>query len=414
MSTHPPLSTALLLLILAASALAGCGEERVVYDRLDASAWGPSCTDPGIPDGGLGYVTNSLMNSVAVLDLAGGTVRGTHPIGVGPLAENGPHHLAVDLSRGVLYSPLSFPAAAIPAGPHAEHGSSDTPGIFVKRSLCDFRLLGQVDVDPNPGDMALSRDGRTAYVSHFDLRRAQANVGDPERQKSNLIVIDTATMTRTATIPVCVAAHGMVVSADGRTVFMACYGDDALGVVSLDGPRPTVRLVYLGGSPPRSATSPTYGPYSLALSPDGASVWLGCAVANVLVAFDVATGARDDSRLTRRLPGKAWFPGFSPDGSSIVVPTQGRDSVTRLSTAAGLALRDQRYFTPEECTLPHQVAYGPDGLYYLVCEGRHATDPSRSQPGTVLVLHPDDLHTVRSFTVGVFPDAIVFAPGPRP
>ncbi|MBP6833072.1 MAG: YncE family protein [Deltaproteobacteria bacterium] len=394
-----------------ASCLVGCGEERVVYDRLDASAWGSGCTDPGIPDGGLGYVTNSLMNSVAVLDLGAGTVRATHPIGVGPLAENGPHHLAVDLARSVLYSPLSFPAAAIPAGPHAEHGSSDTPGIFVKRSLCDFRLLGQVDVDPNPGDMVLSADGRTAYVSHFDLRRAQANVGDPERQKSNLIVIDTATMTRTATIPVCVAAHGMVVSSDGRTVFMACYGDDALGVVSLDGPRPTVRLVHIGGSPPRSTTSPSYGPYSLALSPDGASVWLGCAVANVLIAYDVASGTLDESRLTRRLPGKAWFPGFSPDGSTMVVPTQGRDSVTRLSTGPGLALRDQRYFTPEECTLPHQVAYGPDGLYYLVCEGRHTSDPARSQPGSILALHPDDLRTVRSFPVGVFPDAIVFAGG---
>ena len=95
----------------------------------------------------------------------------------------------------------------------------------------------------------------------------------------------------------------------------------------------------------------------------------------------------------------------------MVVPTQGRDSVTRLSTGPGLALRDQRYFTPEECTLPHQVAYGPDGLYYLVCEGRHTSDPARSQPGSILALHPDDLRTVRSFPVGVFPDAIVFAGG---
>ena len=88
---------------LTAAALAGCGEERVVYDRLDAGAWGPRCTTAGIPDGGLGYVSNSLMNSIAVLDLAAGAVRGTHPVGVGPLAENGPHHLAVDVAheRGV-------------------------------------------------------------------------------------------------------------------------------------------------------------------------------------------------------------------------------------------------------------------------------------------------------------------------
>ncbi|MDO9017244.1 MAG: YncE family protein [Myxococcales bacterium] len=403
--------------VAVAAALAGCGEERVVYDRLDAGAWGPRCTTADIPDGGLGYVSNSLMNSIAVLDLAAGAVRETHPVGVGPLAENGPHHLAVDVARGVVYTPLSFPAQAIPAGPHAEHGSSVTPGVFVKRSLCDFRLLGQADVDPNPGDMALSPDGRTAYVSHFDLLRAQANVGDPDRQRSNLIIIDTATMTRTATVPVCVAAHGMAVSRDGRTVFMACYGDDALGVVSLDGPRPTVRLVYISpnGTGPASVTNPSYGPYSLSLSPDGASVWVGCALGNnVLFAYDVASGTIDRARLTARLPGKAWFPGFSPDGSSVVVPTQGRDSVTRLSTAPGLAVRDQRYFTPEECTLPHQVAYGPDGLYYLVCEGRHATDPARSQPGSVLALHPDDLRTVRSFPVGIFPDAIVFAGGGAP
>jgi DNA-binding beta-propeller fold protein YncE len=408
---NPPRAPLALALSVAALAMWGCGEQRVVYERLDARAWGPRCADLAIPDGGLGYVTNSLMNSVAVLDLAAGTVLGTHPVGVGPLAENGPHHLAIDLAQGVFYSPLAFPAAAIPAGPHAEHGSSATPGVFIKRSLCDFRLLGQADIDPNPGDLALSPDRRTAYVSHFDLLRAQINRDDPERQRSNLIVIDTATMTRTATIPVCVAAHGMVVSPDGRTVFLACYGDDALGVVSLDGPRPTVRLVYLNGAAPANVTNPSYGPYSLALSPDGATVWVGCAVANVLVAYDIAAGALDLTRLTRRLPGKAWFAGFSPDGSTLVVPTQGRDSVARISTAPGLALRDQRYFTPEECTLPHQVSYGPDGLYYLVCEGRHATDPARSQPGTVLALHPDDLHTVRSFPVGVFPDAIVFARG---
>ena len=250
-----PLVASLLIVM----GLAGCGEERVVYDRPDAAAWGPRCERASLPDGGIGnvaYVSNSLMNSVSVLDLAAGQTFATRPVAVGPLAENGPHHLALDVAAGVFYSPLSFPAPAIPAGPHAEHGSAATPGVFVKRSLCDFRLLGQTDLDPNPGDLVLSPDGRTAYVSHFDLRRALANTGSPDAQRSNLLIIDTATMTRTATVPVCVAAHGMTVSPDGRTVFMACYGDDALGVVSLDGPRPSVRLVHIGQAP-TSAVNPT-------------------------------------------------------------------------------------------------------------------------------------------------------------
>lgn len=408
-SARPTVPAALLL-----AALAGCGEERVVYDRLDGGAWAPRCAPGPVPPGGLGYVTNSLGNSVSVLDLAAGTVLETRPIGVGPLAENGPHHLALDPSLGVMYSPLSFPPQLIPAGPHAEHGSSSALGVFVKRSLCDFRLMGQVDLDPNPGDIALSPDLRTAYVSHFDLQRALNNVGDPDRQRSNLIVIDTATMTRTATVPVCVAAHGMVVSPDGRALYLACYGDDALGVVSLDGPRPSVRLVYVTGRPPSSTTNPAYGPYSLALSPDGATVWMGCTGnSSLLAAYDVASGAFDPARTTRVLPGKPYFPGFSPDGAFMVVPTQGSDAVVRLSTAN---LRDApltRTFTRDECPLPHQVALGPDGLYYLVCEGLRYSDASRNQPGFVHALRPDDLSTVRRFTVGHFPDAIVFA-RPRP
>lgn len=392
-----------------ALALAGCGEERVVYDRLDGGAWAPACVAPAPPDGGVAYVTNSLMNSVSVLDLAGGTVLGTHPVGVGPLAENGPHHLVLDRAQGVMYSPLAFPPQLIPAGPHAEHGSSTALGVFVKRSLCDFRLLGQVDLDPNPGDVALSPDGRTAFVSHFDTLRALNNPTDPDRQRSNLLVIDTATMTRTATIPVCVAAHGMAVAPDGRTVYLACYGDDALGVVSLDGPRPSVRLVYLTGRAPASSVNPTYGPYSLALSPDGRTVWMGCTNTGLLTAYDVTAGAFDAARTTRTLPGKPYFPGFSPDGAFMVVPTQGSDAVVRLSTTA---LRDApliRSFSREECPLPHQVSLGPDGLFYLVCEGLHYSDPTRNQFGSVLALRPDDLSTVRSFTVGYYPDAIVFS-----
>ncbi len=406
---------ATLLVSLLTVGLAACGEERVVYDRPDAAPWASRCERPDLPDGGLGsvaYVSNSLMNSVSVLDLVGGRTLATHPVGVGPLAENGPHHLALDLNQGVLYTPLSFPAPPIPAGPHAEHGSASTPGVFVKRSLCDFQLQGQIDLDPNPGDIVLSPDGRTAYVSHFDLRRALANVGSAEAQRSHLLVIDTRTMTRTATVPVCVAAHGMALSSDGRQLYMACYGDDALGVVSLDGPRPIVNLVYIGAAP-SSVTSPTHGPYALGLSPDGTTVWVDCTVSGVLIAYDIAAGRFDEGRLTRRLGGKPYFPGFSPDGATMIVPAQGRDSIVRLTTRAPLTVLQQVSFPTDECVLPHQVAYGPDGLYYLVCEGRHGSDPTLNAPGTVLALHPDDLSVVRRFTVGMFPDAIVFGRAAR-
>lgn len=407
--------------IACAAALAGCGEEQVRYTAPDASVWYAAAprweaTDAGVA--GYALVTNSLQNSVSILDLAARRVVATLPIGVTPLIENGPHHLAVDRAANVLYSPLSFPPPSIPSGPHAAHGSSLRPGVLIKRALDDFRLLGRVDVDANPGDMALSPDGRRAFVSHFDLARAQAHPGDRDAQRSNLVVIDTRTMQREFTVPVCVAAHGIGVSPDGLTVYLACYGDDAMGVVSLRGAQPEVTLVPIGAQIAPNPTSPTYGPYAITRAPDGSAVWLGCtppsAMAGnrgLLIAFDPAARRFDTNRATRALIGTPLFGAYSADGATMVVPLQGRDAVARVTTGPSLRVVDQIPVDPAQCVLPHQVSLGPDGLFYLVCEGTH--DRLRQEPGSVLALRPDDLSVAARYVVGAYPDAIVFVGGAR-
>jgi hypothetical protein len=388
----------------------GCGDSTVVYRAPDAAPWGEACTGWDTPDGGVALVTNSLMNSLSVIDLGARRVSDPLPVPVTPLAENGPHHLALDPAQGVVYMPLSFPAPAILPGPHAEHGSASVPGVFIKRSLCDMRLLGRVDVDANPGDMLLSPDRRRAYVSHFDLRRAQENPTDPARQRGTVVVIDTASMTRVETIPVCVAPHGMVLSPDGNTLYLACYGDDAIGVVDLTQRPARVRLAYITGAPPSSVTSPTHGPYSIGIAPDGNTVWTGCTESGALLAYDVTTGQIDAARVTRRLAGKPFFPEVSRDGATMLVPTQGRDELVRMTTRAPLEIVQRVSFAREDCVLPHQVSRGPDGLVYLVCEGVHGR--TMTEPGTVLALDPDTLAIRHRYAVGTYPDAIVFhAPG---
>ncbi len=401
-------------LALAAWALAGCGDEVTRYVPPDASAWdarGASWESPDAGAAGYGFVSNSLMNSISVLDLAARRTVATIPVGVVPLAENGPHHLAVDGAAGAIYTPLSMPAAAVPAGPHAAHGSSSRPGVLIKRALDDFRLLGRVDVDANPGDIVLSPDGRRAFVSHFDLLRAQANPGDREAQRSNLVVVDTRTMQRTHTIPVCVAAHGIAVSPDGDTVYLACYGDDAMGVVSFAGASPTVRLVPIRGELSPNPTAPTYGPYALTPSPDGSTVWLGGSPSpsgsrGLLIAFDTRTQTFDSARASTSLIGTPLFGAYAPDGSTMVIPLQGRDAIARVTTSAPLRVLEQVPVNPAECVLPHQINRGPDGLYYLVCEGVH--DRLRQEHGAVLALDPDTLSVVARYEVGVYPDAVYF------
>ncbi len=391
---------------------AACATERVVYDAPDATPWGPGCALDGgyAPSPSMALVTNSGENSIDEIDTATGTTLRTLQVGVGPLALNGPHHVAARFSEGWFVTPLSFPAPAIASGPHASHGSASVNGVLVKRSLCDGRLLGRVDVEANPGDVVLTPDGRTALVTHFDLARALANAGDPMAQRSNLLVIDVGTMRVTHRVPVCVAAHGVAVTADSRTALVACYGDDALAVVDLTASPPAVTLRHLG-SPPANPTSPSHGPYSIGVSPDGRTAWVGCSESGVLVAFDVATSTFDTARLTRRLPGKPWFMGFSPDGSRMLVPTQNRDGVVEVTTTAPITVERTVELTAEQCVLPHQAAWGPDGRWYLVCEGVHGSDPARWTRGTVLAIDPTDLTVRQRWTAGYYPDAILFRQG---
>lgn len=423
-STTHLLARAGLVTMLAAT---GCSDEApATYVPPDGSAWELRPTRWTRPDAGAAgyaFVSNSLMNSVSVLDLGTRQVLATMPVGVVPLTENGPHHLWIDPRADAVYTPLSFPPPVLPAGPHAAHGSSRLPGVLIKRSLTDFRLLGRVDVDPNPGDLVLSRDGARAFVSHYDLTRALANPGNRAEQRSSLVVIDTRTMQVTQRIPVCVAAHGMALSPDGRTVYMACYGDDALGVVSFTGTQPDapvaeVRVIPIRELPP-NPTSPTYGPYAITPSPDGSTVWVGCSPPNtsggsrgLFIAFDTATMSFDTTRATTTLVGTPFFGTYAPDGATLVLPLQGRDAIARIAVmGSSLRVVSQTPVNAEDCTLPHQAAVGPDGLYYLVCEGVHTS--TRREHGTVLALRPDDLSVVHRYEVGVFPDAITFM-GARP
>src|SRR5205809_942330 len=77
-------------------------------------------------------------------------------------------------------------------------------------------------VDRSPGDVILTRDGATAYVSHFDVLRFM-NALDmklPEEQGwSTIAIVDTRTMARPALHPVCATMHGMVLSPDEKTVY---------------------------------------------------------------------------------------------------------------------------------------------------------------------------------------------------
>jgi len=378
-----------------------------VYDPYEGDAYPNRRTPLDIPDTGVGLVTNSYSDTLSVLDLKTGASLGDYPVGRDPVNLDGPHHVTISPSGDAVYVALSYPVVNT-SGPHASHGSSIQAGYAQKLDGTDLRVLGQVRVDTNPGDIVVSADGKRLVVSHFDLQRAIKNPGDIDAVRATLAVIDPSTMALTGSpdatrIPTCVAPHGVALSQpDGATAYVACYGEDTLAVVDLAAGKVLDRVPMAPGV--EGFGDPQFGPYSAVMSPGGGQIAVGNTVSNDIRFFDVKSGKMQPER-TLSMLGAPYFPAWSPDEKQLIVPLQAPDGVAvyDLETSAETAHRD---FTSNECPLPHVAMHLDDGLIALVCEGDHKTT------GKVLWLDPDTLATVRQAEVGVYPDAFaVFAKG---
>ncbi len=402
--------------VLAAAASAGCGGDEVpVYGP------GPFRRDPVAPGplGGKILTSNSFDDTLSVVDPDAPGAVGRIPVGFSPVELEGPHHLSVDPAGRFVYVNLSLAVKGSGSGPHGVHGSGELPGYVLKLNTSDGREVARARVDSNPGDSTLAPDGKTLYVSHYDVvawSRAAA-AGDLHMGDSFLIALDTERMVVTARVALCPAAHGVRLSADGHTLFATC-GPDQIAVVDVRDPTLPVRRVQLPGT--TEGANCARCPYALSVAPDG-TVWVSSlgpsGGTNGRGGIDVYDPAQDggggfDAKRTLNLRGSPVFAAFAPGAGNfrVLVPEQGKagDFVQVLDPArpgeppkiqATIAL------SPQDCLLAHMLLVSADGTRaHLVCEGDH------TGPGSVVWLDLRTQSTLGSRPVGVFPDGLALVP----
>jgi len=383
------------------AALAGCSSENVVRNDLpyQGDAWVESRASHVIEKSSLAVVTNNLSDTVSLLDLSKNSVVATVPVDIDPLAVDGPHHAVVDANAEFLYAPFAYPREGAGLGPHAEHGSSQVPGILVKLRVRDLARVGTLTVENNPGDIVMTPDGKRVIVSHFDLLRAIDGLKAKKplaELRAPLVIVDTATMSRVASPAPCVAGHGMAVT--NAKLYLACYGEDAIAVVDLNDPK-TSELIPLGAAP-SVPPDVVFGPYFVTLGPSGNEVVVSETEGKGFRQIDLAT-----KKTTQRaaLAGAVFGPALTRDGASWLVPVQSPDQLVAVD-ATTFAVKKTRAFTADTCQKPHQIVRRGD-RYLLVCEGDHV------KPGKIVEVDPSTLETIRSFDVGVYPDVIAFPEG---
>lgn len=393
--------------VLAASWLGACGGGDPASRYLD---WDGSAafdlakqrlpTWNRVGAGPLGLTSDSASDSITVVDLAAHKVLAVLPIGRNPVDVDGPYHLGFDRARNHLFVGLASPG--LPGSGAHGHGESSRPGWVQQWRLSPFELLGERLVANNPADLGLSADGKRLVVGHFDLVRAAGGTTlAAKRAVLTVFPVSTGALGLAFEVPVCVAPHGVALSRpDATTAWVACYGEDALAVVTLAG-TPTATLVPMPDGQGKPG-APMVGPSAVRLSPAGDRVAVTTSVGLDLKIFDVATRAFVGTGVP--LLATPMWPAWSLAGDLLWVPTQHADAVKVVASDSGTVLVE-RTFSPAECRSPHEAVLADDGkTLWLVCAG------TGKVPGKLLTLDPTSLATRGEVAVGLHPVQLVVVP----
>ena len=386
----------------------GCGSPT--YQPYEGEAYPNRRPALEVPAEGVGLVTDSRSDTLSVIDLVTGDRMAYYPAGRDPVTIDGPHHLAVDAEGRAVYITLTYPVIAGTRGPHTSHGLTTQPGYVQKLSLDDLRVLGQVRIDNNPGDIVMSVDGHRLVTSHFDLQRPLDHPTDLAAARAPLAVMNPAEIAASGSpaptfIRVCVAPYGLALSGvAGDTALVACYGEDVVAVVDLDHPDVEILRVPVGPAP--TAINPTYGPYATALTPDGSILAVSLLLSREVIFYSVADGVVSATRV--HTPGIPYALAWTPDGRQLYIATQSPDAVLVYDLEEEEILPTSRDFDPGECDAPRGIHVSADLDLFVVCEG------DQLNPGTVLMLDGQTLETAGSTEVGVYPDAFAQVVGGDP
>jgi acid phosphatase len=295
------------------------------------------------PDGKTLVVSNDGQGtqSLQVIDRASGKVVQT-------IAYAAPEALYV----GVAFSPDGSHVYAS-AGGNSKIRVYDVQGqqLTEKDPILLPKQLDGKDINLFPAGLTVSGDGKTLYVA--------------DNLASALSVVDLASQTTTATVPVGHNPYTVVLSHDGHTAYVSNWGEETVSVVDVSGPVPKV------GEPIEVGTHPS----AMALNPQSSELYVANADSDNVSVIDTAT-----NQVVRTI-NLAPYPGakegsspnalaVSPDGNLLYVAnaTNNDVAVIRLDPVED---QDQVLGLIPTAWYPTGVTLSPDGgtLYVLNAKG---------------------------------------------
>jgi len=194
------------------------------------------------------------------------------------------------------------------------------------------KVVGTIPVPKGPHGLVITPDGRKVYVSSDGV--------------STVSVIDTASDRVIASIEVGANPHGLAISGDGRRVLVLGWG--------------TNRALVIDTATERVITEVPVGqPHNGTLSRDGSIAWVGSQQqgATALVRLDLTAGKETARVALDKTPRGLEL---SPDGKRVFFTLAGVDAIQVLDSASNQVVAQ----IPVGAS-PHYAPFTPDGRWAL-------------------------------------------------
>ena len=199
------------------------------------------------PDGKQAVVARSIMNDVAIVNLASGKIQATVPVGTCPYG--------VTISKDGRSAFVSNYGGSRPRkGQKTEKSAGsdvavDARAIPLSGTVSVIDLVGkpreskQIPVGLHPSELLLSPDGQRLYVAN--VGGDSISVIDPARRR----VVATLNTKADPSLPWGSLSDGLALSDDGQTLYVANAGVNAVACIRLDQPAEIPRLIPAGWFP---------------------------------------------------------------------------------------------------------------------------------------------------------------------
>ncbi len=290
-----------------------------------------------------------------------------------PIASDGPAAIVVDPSRRTAFVALAPPLPPHPPGPHARHVLLPSDGALLSLSLDTLSVRARARTEPDSDGLALSADGAALWLSSRELLRALDARLAPESRNGTLTRRDPDTLAVTARARPCLVPSAVAADPTASTrAWVACFGEDALASVRVDGDALAVERFAMGEGAGRFP-SVRYAPQRVAVDAARGRVWSAQGDSHDLRAFSLVDHRIEVTVLLAATPMQPLV-----DGQRVVVPTRDPASVV---VVEGDAIASRFALDESVCVSPVSLARDPSGLY-LLCEGDEARD------GAIVSLDP--------------------------